>query len=227
MGDFIFFWMHIEGELPACVFLFLQGNSSWAELLLLHLNKEDLGRNRAHRQSCNDTKHHPARCDGRNPCHPAGPMLSWSPVTQSAHWKKAIFGLHFPLTFPCTSHCYKLDVSLVFTCSVRNGCVMSPDCHHISGSPCVAPMLLLQLRSWRSLSHPGRHTQSLSQNGPDLVQNHWPVIFIYGKINFSSFCKKIRCFHMQFRLTLWVPKLKSPNINTVNSSYKSAAIYLT
>lgn len=33
------------------------------------------------------------------------------------------------------------------------------------GSPCVAPMLLLQLHSWGSLSHPGRHTQ------PQLVQS--------------------------------------------------------
>lgn len=42
--------MHIEGELPGCVFLFLQGDNSQAELLLLHaapLNKEGLGRNLA------------------------------------------------------------------------------------------------------------------------------------------------------------------------------------
>lgn len=42
--------MHIEGELPGCVFLFLQGYNLWAELLFLHpapLNKGGLGRNPA------------------------------------------------------------------------------------------------------------------------------------------------------------------------------------
>lgn len=42
--------MHIEGEVPGCVFLLLQGHNSWAELLLLHpapLNKGGLGRNPA------------------------------------------------------------------------------------------------------------------------------------------------------------------------------------
>lgn len=81
------------------------------------------GRNLAHSQCCSETRQHFARCDGlacdgRRSWHPAGPMLSWSPITQSGHWKKAIFCLRFPLAFPCISHCSKLDVSLVFTYSV-------------------------------------------------------------------------------------------------------------
>lgn len=100
----IFFWMHIEGELLGCVFLFLQGNNSWAELLLLHpapLNKVGLGTNLAHSQCCDETRHHFTRCDGlvcdgRSSWHPAGLMLSWSPC----HSKWSLDKSHFLLAFP-------------------------------------------------------------------------------------------------------------------------------
>lgn len=106
-GILFFFWMNIEGELPDCVFLFLQGT--------------------AHGQSCCSYTLHPwtkrvwaefyptvsaAMRQGITlPGVMEKPLWScWADAFLVPHLSKCslqtnIFGLPFPLTFPCVSHC--------------------------------------------------------------------------------------------------------------------------
>lgn len=172
------FWMNIEGEFPGCVLLFLQGNNSWAELLLLHPEQRGFGQ-KSSLQPISMRQGsilagvmvwyvvEEALVILQGWCFPGPPSLKV--LTRNKTFFACISHWHFPAFPTATSW-----ILVWFSHSVfRNGCVMSPECHLISGLSLCGPSappavsLLGQPESpWET------HTVSA---GPELLQNLWPA----------------------------------------------------
>lgn len=174
----LFFWMHIEGEFPGYVLLFLQGKNSWAESLLLHPEQRGFGQKSSlqpvsMRQGITLAGvmawyvMEEALVILQGWCFPGPPSLKV--LTRNKTFFACVPHWHFP-AFP-TAMSWML---VWFSHSVfRNGCVMSPDCHHISGlslcgpnAPPAASFLGQPESPWET------HTASA---GPELGQNLWPA----------------------------------------------------